>query len=195
MKKLLQLLGCVSLLFMFSCSDDDPKIVPEPDYVYKPFVIKAVSGSDAPTLTYALADHVGLGEVCYTEMTLTYKEGVYDLKPYEYALFCNSESYCTTFTMPLIPYYTLESVDKVVLVDDDSDDSVGVQSVAVVNGECDNANIKVTKGEDNSFAVSVPAIAEGEEAPMYRLVFSCFYGENSPYNNVKAIVYVDRFEE
>lgn len=188
MKKLLQLLGCATLLFMFSCSDDDPKIVPEPEFVYKPFVIKAVNGTDPFAVSYALADHIGLGEACYTEMAVTDKGGVFSMTPYETALFCNSESYCTI--MPSIPYYTLVSVDKVV----ENEDNVQLQSVAVANGECDNANIKVTKGEDNSFQLTLPAIDEDAEAPIYRMVFGCNFGENSPYNNVHAVVYVGRAE-
>lgn len=187
MKKFLQLLGCATLLFMFSCSDDDPKIVPAPDSVYKPFQIKGESSSDVVTLTYALADHFGFGDVCYTEMTVSDAGGVFDFTPYENALFCNSESYTTL--MPSVPVYTLASVDKVIA---GVDGEKNLQSVPVTNGGCENGDIKVAKGENDSFVVTLPKIAEDAAKPVYRLVFSCNYGADSPYNNVKAVVYVDR---
>lgn len=186
MKKFLQILGCLSLVFLFSCSDDDPTPVAKPDYVYRPFEIAATNSKDAVAVSYALADHKGLNEVCYTDMTVSLNGGEFAMKPYQYALFCNANSYCTI--MPSIPYYTLASVDKVITKAEGTE----VQSVPVVGGQCENAGIKIMKGENNSFVLTMPVLDENAAKPEYRLTFSCDYGTDSPFNNVKAIVYVNR---
>lgn len=183
MKKLLQLMGCLSMVFLFACSDDDPKVVPAPEYVYHAYEVKSPD-KDTFTMDNHIGDRKGTGDACYSDFHSTYKGGTYVFTPNETALFCNAEGYSTV--MNAVPVYTLTGCDK--------QTAEGFQAMPLTAaGGVDTPEIKFTPGADNSYTLELPEMdPESESFPAFRLTFSCNFGEGSPYNNVKFVLYVNR---
>lgn len=183
MKKILQLLGCATLAFMCSCSDSDEPDMESQEWLFRPFYFVSATPDNVGYSFQELCDF-DANEAAYLNCFVPRTEGTYILKPRPDALICTTK----TFTpVPSKPTYTLI---KVITMDGSIPDG-GERTV--VNGQVDEADIKIIP-VGNNYEITLPALNDDYNLPIFRVEFSCNFGENSPFNDVKALVYVNRIQ-